>query len=150
MATVEPAVRDVLARMDGAWAVFDDRVQSMAGERFGDRIGERGWTRKQMLAHIGTWHELTTERLAAFLGSGAPSELAEEADTINARAARAAAGRTSGEVLQGMEDSYQRLRREVGRLTDAQLAMHGGWAEAIVAGNTHEHYAEHLPDLDVT
>ena len=81
------------------------------------------------------------------MASGEPPDLDEHEDVINARAARAAVGRTSGEVVQAMQDSYGRLRREVARLTDAQLADHDGFAASIIAGNSYGHYREHLADL---
>ena len=132
--------------MDEAWAAFHGRVTSLPTEQLEPRIGD-GWTRKQMLAHIGAWHDLTVERLGRFADTGEPAELTEHEDAINARAARAAEGRTTGEILLGLADSYRRLRRTVAALSDAQLAAHDGWAAAVIAGNSHGHYAEHLPDL---
>ena len=58
-----------------------------------------------------------------------------------------AAQRTTGEIIQGVEDSYRRLHRQVSRLTDAQLVDHDGFAAAIIAGNSYGHYREHLPDI---
>ena len=133
--------------MDKAWAAFHGKATSLPTEKLADRIGDDGWTRKQMLAHITTWHDLTVGRLGKFAESSVPVELGEHEDAINARAARAAEGRTTGEVLLAMADSYRRLRREVSTLADAQLAAHDGWAAAIIAGNTYEHYDQHLPDL---
>lgn len=143
----QPLLRRTIARMDEAWGAFLARAQGLPGERLSARIGEDGWTIKQMLAHVGTWHDLTVERLSRFAESGEPAELAEETDAINARAARAAGGRTSGEILVGVDDSYRRLRREVGRLSDTQLAASEAWASSIIAENTYDHYAEHLEDL---
>ena len=143
----EPTVHETLERMDEGWNDFIGRVQALPGEALGDRLGEGGWTRKQMLAHITTWHELTVERLAGLMSTGEPPALDEHEDVINARAARAAEGRTSGEILQSMQDSYGRLRREVNRLTDAQLAAHDDIAAAIIAGNSYCHYREHLADV---
>jgi hypothetical protein len=145
--TDELTVRAVLARMDEGWRDFLARVQTLPGEAMGVRLGDGGWTRKQMLAHIGTWHELTVERLSGLVGTGEPPELDEDEDVINARAARAAEGRTSGEILQSMQDSYSRLRREVARLTDGQLAEHDGFAAAVIAGNSYGHYRQHLADV---
>lgn len=141
-----PSVDDLLARMDTGWTAFRDRLRKLRTERLEEHIGE-GWTRKQMLAHVATWHDLTIDRLGRFAESGEPAELEEQADDINARAARAATGRTTGEIIQGLEESYRRLRREVARLSDAHLAAHDSWAAAIVRGNTFEHYEEHLADL---
>ena len=146
--TDEQTVPETLARMDEGWTDFVGRVHALPGEQMGTRLGDGAWTRKQMLAHITTWHELTVERLSGLVASGEPPELNEEEDVINARAARAAEGRTSGEIVQSMQDSYARLRREVARLTDAQLVEHDGFAAAVIAGNSYGHYREHLPDLE--
>jgi hypothetical protein len=141
-----PTRDETLRRMDEGWTAFHDRVSSTPSEQLELRIGD-GWTRKQMLAHIGTWHDLTVDRLTRFVDTGEPTNLAEHEDVINARAGRAAEGRTVGEIVLATSDSYRRLRREVGTLTDAQLAAHEAWAASIIAGNSYEHYAEHLPDL---
>ena len=145
----QPLVRNVLRRMDEGWAAFSDRVRTIPTEQLPIPIAEGAWTRKQMLAHITTWHDLTSERLGAFVESGEAVGLPgdEGEDSINARAARAADGRTTGEVLFGIEDSFRRLRRAVARLSDDQLAAHEGWASAVIAGNSFEHYEEHIADL---
>jgi DinB superfamily len=147
----QPLVRNTLRRMDEGWATFSERVAALRGEELTTRIGEGGWTRKQMLGHITTWHELTTERLLRFVESGEPVGLPgdEPEDAINARAARASEGRTTGEVIMSTADSHRRLRRAVSTLTDAQLAAHEGWAATVIAGNSFDHYAEHLADLEL-
>ena len=147
-ASPQQTVQGTLARMDEGWTAFRGQVHSLRGELLEVRLGEGTWTRKQMLAHIGTWHDLTVDRLSRFAESDEPVELSEETDVINARSARAAGGRTTGEILLTIDDSYRRLRRQVGLLTDAQLLAHEGWAAAVIAANTYDHYAEHLPDLD--
>jgi DinB family protein len=144
----QQTVTEVLSRMDEGWADFRARVHGLPTEQLEVRLGEGHWTRKQMLAHIATWHDLTVDRLSRFAESGEPNGPEEHEDVINARSARAAEGRTSGEILQSMEDSVRRLRREVARLTDAQLAANDAWAAAVIAGNSYGHYKEHLPDLE--
>jgi hypothetical protein len=103
-----------------------------------------------MLAHISAWHELTTDRLLKYAVSGEPVGLPgdEDEDAINLRMARASDGRTTGEVVVGTADTHRRLRRTVSAMTDAQLAAHDGWASAVIAGNSFEHYQEHLADLE--
>jgi hypothetical protein len=143
----QPLLQQTLERMDESWAAFRARALAIPPERLSIPVAPGGWSIKQMLAHIWTWHDLTIDRLSRFRESGAAVELPEEADAINARAARTAGGRTTGEILMGIDDSYRRLRHQAERLTDAQLAAEAGWAAAILAGNTYEHYAEHLADL---
>ncbi len=142
--------RTTLDRMDEAWAAFRDRLRALPAEHLERHIGDDGWTRKQMLAHIAAWHDLTIDRLAQFVETGEPGPEPEDEDVLNARAARAAVGRTAGEVVMAMDDSYRRLSREVGRLTDSQMAAHGDWASAIIVSNTVGHYADHLDDLRAT
>ena len=146
-APVQPLLRRTLARMDEAWEPFHRRAKDLPIQKLEQTVEEGSWTRRQMLGHITVWHELTTERLSRFRGSGEPAELSEETDAINARAARASDGRSTGEIVIAIEDSYRRLRREVARLDDAALAAHDGWAAAVIAGNTFDHYADHTEDL---
>ncbi len=148
VAADQPTVREVLARMDRGWADFSARLHALPVELLDGRLGEDAWTRKQMLAHVAVWHDLTVDRLGEFAETGRPAELDEDGDAINARAARAAVGRTSGEVLLTLDESYRRLRREVARLTNEQLAAHGSWAASVISANTDRHYAEHAVDLD--
>ena len=147
MTADQPLLRRTLARMDEAWATFNGAARALRVEQLGEQIGDDGWTRKQMLAHITVWHELTAQRLLRFAESGEPPELSEGEDSINARAARGADGRSTGEVVLSTEDSFVRLRREVAKLTDERLGAHDGWAVNVVAGNSFDHYAEHLDEL---
>jgi hypothetical protein len=143
----QPLVAETLARMDEGWSAFHKRVHSLPGQLLEERLGEGSWTRKQMLGHIGAWHDRTVEALGRLSETGDVPPVTEETDAINARAARAAVGRTTGEILFALDDSYRLVQRAVSRLTDAQLSAHDGWAVAMIAGNTYDHYAEHLADL---
>jgi len=146
----QPLVRNTLRRMDEGWAAFSERVAVLRNDQLTARLGDGAWTRKQMLAHITAWHELTTNRLLKFAESGEPVGLPgdEGEDAINLRTARASDGRTTGEITVAMTDTHRRLRRTVSAMTDAQLAAHDGWAATVIAGNSFEHYAEHLADLE--
>jgi hypothetical protein len=148
VAADQPTVKEILARMDDGWTAFWRHVHALPVELLDDRLGENAWTRKQMLAHIATWHDLTGDRLGQFAETGEPVELDEDGDVINARAARGAIGRTSGEILLAVDESYRRLRREVARLTNDQLAARDSWAAVVIIENTDRHYAEHAVDLD--
>ena len=142
-----PTLPELLARMDAGWTTFIETVRAQPNERLEAHLAEGAWTRKQMLAHIATWHDLTADRISRFRDSGTQPDAAEHEDVINAQSARAASGRTTGEIIQTMEDSFRRLRRQVSQLSDEQLAANDWWAVAIVRGNTFGHYEEHLPDL---
>jgi hypothetical protein len=143
----QPLVAETLARMDEGWSAFRKRVHALPSQLLEARLGGGSWTRKQMLGHVGTWHERTVEALGWLIETGDLPGEPEPTDVINARAARAAIGRTTGEVLFALDDSYRLVHRAVARLTDDQLVAHDGWATAMIAGNTYGHYEEHLADL---
>jgi hypothetical protein len=143
-------LRALLARVDEGWWKFRYAAVQFPAGRMNEHLDEtdpNSWTRKQMLAHITAWHDLTSDRLDHLRTTGKTSEPPASDEVFNAQVARRAVGRTAGEVLQEMDMSFSRLRRHLERLTDAQLALHDGWAAQVVAGNTFDHYAEHLADL---
>jgi hypothetical protein len=140
-------IRDITPRVDDSWRRFRALAVAVPSERMDERLTEDGWTRKQMLAHIAAWHDLTHDRLGKLILTGKSADISESADSINARVARQAVGRTAGEVVKEMEMTFNRLRRQLGRLTDQQLAAEDGWAASIIAGNTYEHYQEHWADI---
>jgi hypothetical protein len=148
VATDQPTVKEVLSHLDDGWTAFSNAFHRLPAERLEGRLGDNAWSRKQMLAHIAVWHDLTVERLAEQAATGQPVDADEDEDGVNARAARNAIGRTTGEVILALEESFRRLRREIGRMSNEQLAANDSWASSVIAANTWRHYSEHLPDLD--
>jgi hypothetical protein len=61
--------------------------------------------------------------------------------------ARRAVGKTAGEVLKDVDATFNRLRRQMARLTDAQLAADDWYGAFVIGGNTYGHYEEHWADL---
>ncbi|MEA2676725.1 MAG: hypothetical protein QOJ81_866 [Chloroflexota bacterium] len=140
-------MREMFARVEPAFQAFRTAAYRYPAEHMNDRIGDGGWTRKQMLAHVAAWHDLTTDRLIKAGMTGQPVMLDREQEQINAAAARVAIGKTAGEVLKDVESTYARLRRQMLRMTDTDLRLGEGWAAERIAGNTYHHYAEHMADL---
>jgi hypothetical protein len=140
-------MRAMFARVEPAFHEFRNAAYGYPAEHMNDHIGDEGWTRKQMLSHIAAWHDLTTDRLIKMSLTGQPVALDRDQDAINAAAARVALGKTAGEVLKDVEASYARLRRQMLRMTDADLRLGDGWAAERIASNTYDHYAEHMADL---
>ena len=147
VAADQPTVKEILARMDDGWTAFWRHVHALPVELLDDRLGENAWTRKQMLAHIAVWHDLTADRLVKLMLTGRPADLDRDTDAINAAAARVAIGKTAGEVLKDVEATFNRLRRQMLRLSEVQLRLDDAWAAHKIAANTYEHYAEHIADL---
>jgi hypothetical protein len=139
-------MRELYALVDDGWRRFRSAAGAFPSERMDEKLDD-GWTRKQMLAHISAWHDQTHERLGRMLLTGEPEPSDEDTDKFNARVARQAIGRTAGEILQEMEMTFNRLRRQIGRLNDEQLVANEGWAAWVIGANTYGHYEEHAGDV---
>ena len=53
----------------------------------------------------------------------------------------------AGEIIKDMDGTFTRLRRQMARLTDAQLAEDDWYAAFVIGGNTYGHYEEHWADI---
>lgn len=139
-------MHETLARVDAAWSSFRAAAGRFPAERMDERLGD-GWTVKQMLAHVAAWHDLTADRVVKMINTGESVPLERDTDAFNAAIARQAVGKTSGEVLKDMDATFNRLRRQLARVSDAQLANDDWWLAYVVGGNTYGHYDEHWADV---
>lgn len=128
------------------WQRLRAAVERVGGEGL-ERPMPSGWTGKQMLAHIAAWHAITAARLRTNRDVGGFPSPPRDEDAVNAEVAAAASHRPPEAVLRDLDTSYEALQRELEELDDTAVRANDGWAEAIVAGNTFGHYAEHLGEL---
>ena len=140
-------VRETVQVVDESWRAFHAMAARFPSERMDEHLSEDGWTRKQMLFHIAAWHDLTADRLIKFFNTGQPPEFDGDTDQFNALAARRAIGKTAGEVMNDTEATFNRLRRQIQRLSDPQLVQFDRWAAWVIRGNTYGHYEEHWQDV---
>lgn len=140
-------VKDTMRRVDEAWRSFHAAAVRFPAERMDERLSEHGWTVKQMLAHIAAWHDVTADRMIKFINTGHTPEFDQDDDVFNAMIARRAVGKTAGEILNDTDATFNRLRRQMQRLTDPQLNANDAWAAWVIRGNTYGHYDEHRPDI---
>ena len=132
-------------RVDEAWRPFAADMARLAHEAY-ERPTASGWTVGAMLAHIAAWHEATAYRLHRFAATGHPQpKVVEDDEAFNARVAAETAGRHAELIRADVHASFERLRVALLAL-DPELDPKG-WVEAIVAGNTYEHYEEHREEL---
>ena len=143
----DAAARDLLARIDPAWGAFRNAVEARRADGFGARTAS-GWTIRAMIAHVAAWHDATSYRLFRFAATlhGQPKVEADD-DAFNARVASETEDRSDDQVLSALDRSFDRLRVAVAELPPGFAAADDGWVEAVVAGNTFDHYAEHLDEL---
>ena len=148
---VEPelpkTMRDTLRSVDQAFTAFRAAAERFPLERMDERLSEDGWTRKQMLEHVAAWHDLTADRLVKLINTGKPAPLDRDIDAFNAAVARQAIGKTVGEILKDMDATFNRLRRQMARLNDAQLRADDWWLAHVISANTYGHYGEHWAEI---
>jgi hypothetical protein len=144
-------------RIDAAWKELSLLVEKLGRDGLMAKAAD-GWTVKDHLAHIGAWeHSLRgliegQDRLAA-MGVHEPVE--ENTDVVNDAVFKLHQHETAEQAVKYFRDSHAQLMAALGKLTDADLARPyshyqpsdpeeerpvRGW----VAGNTYEHYAEHV------
>jgi len=146
-----------MSRIDAAWNELSDLVTKLGPDGLMATAAD-GWAVKDHLVHVGAWEKSLLgliegeDRLAA-MGLHEPVE--EETDAINDAIVRLHQDETSEQALKYFRDSHAQLIAALARLTDADLQKPYshyqpsdpdekrpvmGW----VAGNTYEHYAEHI------
>jgi len=150
-------VNSEVSRVDSAWNELSALIEKLGPDRLMARAGD-GWTVKDHVAHIGAWeHSLRgliegEDRLKAM---GVHEPLEENTDVVNDAVFKLHEHETSAEALAYFRDSHAQLMAILDKLSEADLARPyshyqpsdpdekrpvRGW----VAGNTYEHYAEHV------
>ena len=149
--------RALLERIEASWDNLFETVTKLGpgGLLF---AAPDGWAVKDHLAHVATWeHSLIgllegRDRLSAM---GVHEPLGKDTDAINAAIQKLHASETPEQVLKYFRDSHARLMAGLGKLSEADLQKPYGHFQPSdpdekrpvigwVAGNTYEHYAEHI------
>jgi hypothetical protein len=139
---------EVFDRMDRGWTELRALVEAARVSGF-DRRTDAGWTIGAMLAHLAAWHDATASRLRRYATTRRPQpKIDDDDDAFNARVAEAAVGRADDRILADLDASFVQLRAAVEALPVSYLTSDDGWAEAVLAGNSYEHYVEHVAELE--
>ena len=146
-----------LPRIEHSWTELDELANQVQDAGGLTRVRADGWTVKDHLAHVGAWERSLLalvegeDRAEAMGVSGQPGGT----DAINEEVRKLHANDTPEEALAYFRDSHAQMVAGVGKLSDADLQKPYshfqpgepdekrpvvGW----VAGNTYEHYAEHI------
>lgn len=153
-------MNSVVERIEKSWRELDSLIQSLGRDGL-MRTGADGWAVKDHLVHIAAWEQSVialfegADRLTAM---GVPDQRFGETDAINAAVQSLHRNEPAQGSLAYFHDTHARLMTLLSRLTDADLQLpyrhyqpHGESFEGDarpaldwVAGNTYEHYAEHI------
>lgn len=146
-----------ISRIDAAWKELSLLVKKLGPDGLMAKAAD-GWAVKDHLAHIGAWeHSLRglIEGQDREVAMGLHEPVEEGTDAVNDAVFKLHQYETGEEALKYFGDSHAQLMAALGKLTDADLQKPyshyqpsdpeekrpvKGW----VAGNTYEHYAEHI------
>jgi hypothetical protein len=150
-------IKPLLERIDAEWSNLNVLVASLGPDGLMANVAD-GWAVKDHLAHIAAWEDSLLgliegkDRLAA-MGLHEPVE--ENTDAVNDVVFKLHQRESAEQALKYFRASHAQLMAALAKLTDADLQKSYshyqptdpdekrpviGW----VAGNTYEHYAEHI------
>ena len=145
---------ELLQRIDSGRAELMGLVAQVPAGRMLEPALSNGWSVKDMLAHLGAW-ETRAEYLYRSLASGKdPEDTVSDFNVFNANAYAANKDMPLVEVQAAEQAAFLMLRAVAETAPEADLFdparfpwTGGGEFTGIIAANTYDHYAEHLPDL---
>jgi hypothetical protein len=131
----------------GVWAGFEALLSRVPEERLNDPGVLGGtWTVKEMLHHVTGWMRECADHLEA-MAAGTfvePEESDEITDARNAAFAEEARSMDVTDVRAGLDAARDAVLRSWAELPEVDDV-----AVEWFAGETYEHYEEHLPDLEL-
>jgi uncharacterized protein (TIGR03083 family) len=147
---------EVVEKVEGSWRELDAIAGRLDDRSLRAPIAD-GWTVKDHLVHLAAWESSLLgllegrDRAAAM---GVPGMEEAGADAINSAVFEQHRDEEPAQVLAGFRETHRRLLARLGQLGDDDLLRPyshfqpgtdeerpvAGW----IAGNTFEHYAEHL------
>jgi uncharacterized protein (TIGR03083 family) len=137
----------LLETIQAAYDRLDATLASLSDEQMTRPGGGGGeWTVKDTLAHLTWWERYTVRRL-----NGAPQLIrdGEDGNTIlddtNSRVYEKNRHKALAAVLAEFSEAFQQIRAAVEALPDERIADEN--TQGLIAGNTFDHYDEHLQTI---
>jgi hypothetical protein len=117
-----------------------------------------GWSIKDLLAHIASWHHRLLAWLHAAIRNEEPTisgpNSVEEMDALNAQFYQENKSRTLADVLADFRATHQQIMDIIQAMPEEDLINPDRftWAEGeplwqVIAGDTYDHYQEHLHQI---
>jgi hypothetical protein len=147
-----------MERIESSWKELVELVDQLQDADGLSRTGKDGWTVKDHLVHVGAWeHSLLglIEGRSRLEAMGVHEQVDQNTDAINEAVRKLHETDTADEALGYFRDSHLQLTAALGKLNDADLQKPYSHYQPSdsdqmrpvvewVAGNTYEHYAEHI------
>ncbi|HYX51075.1 MAG TPA: ClbS/DfsB family four-helix bundle protein [Ktedonobacteraceae bacterium] len=145
----------ILKEMSTSYAALEDILSSLDKTHYVTEGVIPGWSIKDVIAHISSWHHRLYLLLDAALHNQEPAisgpDNIEELDALNAQFYLENKSLTLDEVLADFRNTYQHIMSIVQAIPEADLIdpQRFAWAKGeplwkAIAGDTYEHYQEHI------
>jgi hypothetical protein len=155
--------RDALvAEIERGWTALNGALDALPAERLSGPRDAAGWTATDHINHLAAWENSIVALLQSrprheVLGIDESLFLSRDFDVENDVIRQNMADLSADEARANLRAVHQALLAELAQLTDADLALpyrhylpdeprddDGPTAEAMVRGDTIDHYGEHL------
>ena len=148
----------IIKEMDTSYAAFEEILTSLDKTQYFIEGVIPGWSIKDILAHIASWHHRLLMWLDAAIRNQEPTisgpESVEEMDAINAQFYQENKSRPLDEVLADFRTTHQQIFNIVQAMPENDLISphRFAWSQGkplwhLIAGDTFEHYQEHLAQI---
>ena len=144
--------QDLMQQIEQSYADLEAALAALDAAQMTAPALPGGWSVKDALAHLSVWHRRALDLIQPVqpprVPEIPPSGIEEDQiEAFNARFYQEHKDDPLAEVLASFRDSYQQLLASVQQLSEADLTkpVRGEtltWH--IIAGNTYDHYPEHL------
>ncbi len=132
---------------------FEETLARVPAQELETPILHDGWSVKDVLGHLGFWEARTVSRFQQLRAGGTPEPI-KDMDALNALALVDTRKHSLDEVRRREQEAYGQLLDLVQQASADELFKPAYFAGANgnafvgwIAGNTWEHYEEHLPEL---
>jgi hypothetical protein len=143
----------VLDKITSGRKAFEQTLARVPEQDMEAPVLHDGWSVKDVLGHLGFWEGLTASRFILLRAGGMPEPFGDM-DAVNARVLADTRRLSLEEVRRDERESYGELLGLVQSASPDELVKPGyfAWANEHpfvnwIAGDTWEHYEEHLPEL---
>jgi hypothetical protein len=147
---------ELLANIESAWDELQSAIDGLDEEQLTRLPVTGNWTLKDLLAHLAVWQSrLVTDLFKIERGFTPEWNLTDaQVDALNARFYKEQKDRPLERILDDLYGVHGALMSRLEALSDAALTdpkkhkwLKGKPLSTFVAGDSLEHYREHLPEI---
>jgi hypothetical protein len=148
----------ILKQMRTRYAALEEILTTLDKTQYFTEGVIPGWSIKDILAHVASWHHRLLMWLDAAIHNQVPTisgpDSVEEMDALNAQFYQENKSRPLDEVLTDFRATHQQIIDIVQAMPEDDLisAHRFAWSQGkplwhLIAGDTFEHYQEHLAQI---